>query len=113
MGSTDEVAHLRLRYKKPGTNDSLLIETPIAASRLQSSPSEALRLAAAVSGFADILRGGTNTDGWGWDGVLAAVRASGDPRAAPARGDFLELVELARGIIEPTATDNGLGSTSP
>jgi len=113
MGSTDEVAHLRLRYKKPGTNDSLLIETPIAASRLQSSPSEALRLAAAVSGFADILRGGTNTDGWGWDGVLAAVRASGDPRAAPERGEFLELVELARGIIEPTATDNGLGSTSP
>src|SRR3546814_2838921 len=33
---TDEVAHLRLRYKRPGEDDSRLITTPIARSSLRS-----------------------------------------------------------------------------
>src|SRR5690606_37888615 len=34
---TDEVAHLRLRYKRPGEDDSRLITTPIAASSLRAA----------------------------------------------------------------------------
>lgn len=108
----DEVAHLRLRYKQPGSDRSQLIETPIRASQLQARPSDPLHFAAAVSGFADALRGGTRTDGWGWDGVLSAARDSNHDAQPALRGEFIELVELARDIIESSAADSSLGSTS-
>src|SRR3546814_4073851 len=46
---TDEVAHLRLRYKRPGEDDSRLITTPIARSSLRTAPSDTLRFAATVA----------------------------------------------------------------
>ena len=60
-GGTDELAFLRLRYKAPlapseGTDDSVLIERPIAPDAADLPPREA-RFAAAVAAFADHLRG--------------------------------------------------------
>src|SRR3546814_18601987 len=49
---TDEVAHLRLRYKRPGEDDSRLITTPIARSSLRTAPSHTLRFAATVAAYA-------------------------------------------------------------
>ncbi|KAB8192518.1 DUF3520 domain-containing protein [Lysobacter maris] len=96
-----ELAHLRLRYKRPGEDDSRLIETPIRASQLQAKASPSLRFAASVAGFADLLRGGSRFDGWGWDQVLATARgARGDDRSGQ-RGGFVQLVEAARPMIEP------------
>ena len=97
-GSTEEVAHLRLRYKQPGSDASQLIETPIRRSQLRARPSDSLRFAAAVAGFADALRGGTRTDGWDWDGILASARAAGG-QVDPRRAEFVELVEQARALI--------------
>src|SRR5690606_123949 len=55
---TGEIAHLRLRYKRPGEDKSQLITTPIAASSLHGTPSDTLRFAATVAAYADALRGG-------------------------------------------------------
>ncbi|WP_245156363.1 vWA domain-containing protein [Agrilutibacter solisilvae] len=55
-----EVAHLRLRYKRPGEGSSRLIETPVLRSQLTATPGPSLRFASAVAAFADALRGGTN-----------------------------------------------------
>lgn len=110
-GDTREVAHLRLRYKAPGSDRSRLLETPILAAQLRAQPSDSLRFAAAVAGFADALRGGTRTDDWGWDGLLDAARGANPGDAL--RGEFIELVELARGLVEPGVASAGAGASPP
>ncbi len=93
-----ELAHLRLRYKLPGQERSRLIETPVLGSSLQRAPSESLRFATAVAGYADLLRGGSNVGGWRWDDVAATARgALGEDRWG-LRREFLGLVESARGV---------------
>src|SRR5690606_1637297 len=94
---TDEVAHLRLRYKRPGKDGSRLIETPIAAASLRKAPSDTLRFAATVAAYADALRGGARIGDWGWQEIRASARASagGDP----LRAEFVGLVELAEAAV--------------
>nr|WP_052101056.1 VWA domain-containing protein [Lysobacter arseniciresistens] len=104
---THEVAHVRLRYKQPGATDSRLLETPVLRSQLREAPSDGLRFAAAVAGFADLLRGGSRTDGWGWDGVLASARDARGGAAPGLRAEFVELVELARPLVEVAAPASG------
>ena len=99
-----ELAHLRLRYKLPGQAQSRLIETTVLRSSLQATPGESLRFAAAVAPNADLLRGGTNVEGWDWDDVAASARgALGEDRWG-LRREFVGLVESARRI---TASDGG------
>ena len=57
----------------PARTRSRLIETPILASQLVRTPSESLRFASAVAGFADALRGGSRMDGWSWDAMIASA----------------------------------------
>ena len=95
-----EIAHLRLRYKQPGSDQSRLIETPIRRTSLRPTASDSLMFTAAVAGFADTLRGGTHIDGWGWDGILAAARSSGRDRSDSRNAGFIDLVEQARLLVE-------------
>lgn len=100
-----ELAHLRLRYKLPGQERSRLIETPVLRSALRREPSESLRFATAVAGYADLLRNGGNSGDWGWNEVAATARgALGEDRWG-LRREFVGLVESAR----QTTT----GSTAP
>lgn len=99
-GKAGELAHLRLRYKHPGDDRSRLIETPILSSQLRTQPDDSMRLAAAVAGFADALRGGARTDGWGWQAIADSVRANrGDDRGGE-RAELLGLIEIARRLVE-------------
>ena len=100
--SAGEVAHLRLRYKLPGSTSSRLIETPIAASALRSAPGESLRFAAAVAAYADALRGGTRMDGWSWDDIAAAVGAARGRDPWGERAELLRLVHAARAAVGDT-----------
>lgn len=96
---TDEVAHVRLRYKLPGQDSSRLIETPIARTSLTTQPSDAFRFASAVAAYADLLRGGRRIDGWDWRDVARAARQarSRDPHGLKA--EFVDLVEQARRLV--------------
>ena len=100
-----ELAHLRLRYKLPGQERSRLIETPVLRSSLQPEPGASLRFAAAVAAYADLLRGGTNVEGWDWDDVAASARATLGEDRWGLRRELVELVESARKVTsaEPTA----------
>jgi Ca-activated chloride channel family protein len=100
---TGELAHLRLRYKLPGNDKSRLIEDPILASSLTSRPGESFRFASAVAAYADLLRGGTQFDGWNWNDIAKAARgAEGDDRYG-LRREFAELVNQGQRIV---ANDN-------
>ena len=92
----DELAHLRLRYKLPGQAHSRLVETPVLRSSLRAQAGQSLRWAAAVAGYADLLRGGSNVEGWDWDQVAATARGAVGEDRWGLRQEFLGLVESAR-----------------
>jgi Ca-activated chloride channel family protein len=91
-----ELAHLRLRYKLPGQDSSKLIQTPVLTSQLARNPSEAMRFASAVAGFADTLRGGNRMDGWSLDGIIGTATAAKGTDRNGERAELLSLMQLAR-----------------
>jgi Ca-activated chloride channel homolog len=95
-----ELAHLRLRYKRPGEDASRLIETPIVESHgsRHREASASLRFAATVAAYADALRGGKNIEGWTWEDIARSARETigGDPWKQ--RAEFIGLVDDARRI---------------
>ena len=96
-------AWLRLRYKRPGESSSQLLEAPVRTQDLLATPSPALRWAAAVAAYADLLRGGKHVGRFGWAQVraLAAGARGDDPQGM--REQFLELVDRARALTTPSA----------
>lgn len=94
----DELAHLRIRYKLPGQDNSNLIESPIRLREINDSQqpsSEDFRFAAAVAAFGQKLRGGEYLGDWCWNDIreLASRSRGADPFGY--RGEFLQLVSLA------------------
>ncbi|MFC5569477.1 von Willebrand factor type A domain-containing protein [Lysobacter yangpyeongensis] len=98
---TKELAHLSLRYKRPGEGTSRLIETPILRSQLVSTPDESLRFAAAVAAFADALRGGKQIGQWNWNDIAAAAKHSVGEDRWGQRREFVGLIEQARALTSP------------
>ncbi|HLM53278.1 MAG TPA: VWA domain-containing protein, partial [Pseudoxanthomonas sp.] len=87
-----EPAHLKLRYKRPGSDTSTLLQTPIPASSFTGTPGEAFRFATAVAAYADLLRGGTHVDGWQWQDVARTAEAARGEDRFGLRREFVELV---------------------
>ena len=98
---SDELAWLRLRYKRPedGINAaSRLIERPVRAAEIEpmERASQPFRLAAAVAAFGQLLRGGSYTGGFHYTDVEHLAReARGDDRHGYA-DEFLQLVGMAQ-----------------
>lgn len=100
-GKNDELAHLRLRYKQPGEDQSRLIERPIRKLQMLASAeqaSESFRFAAAVAAFGQKLRGGRYTGDYSYDDLLQLARAARGEDDQGWRGEFLQLVKLAAGL---------------
>ena len=109
-GKAGELAHLRLRYKRPGEDDSRLIERPIQTRDLRLAPSDTLRFVASVAAYADALRGGKNIDGWDWQDIARAARAGTGEGRDPwkLRAEFVELVDAARRMTAGDAPQVGV-----
>ncbi|MND37279.1 von Willebrand factor [compost metagenome] len=102
-GKAGELAWLRVRYKAPGSEQSRLLEHPIAAGQVPSlqDASEDLRFAASVAAFAQQLKGGQYTGDFGLaDSARLARSARGEDRFG-LRGEFVQLVELAQSLQTP------------
>jgi Ca-activated chloride channel homolog len=95
-----EIGHLRIRYKQPGGTQSRLVEAPIATPHASSGAkmSERLQFAAAVAGFGQLLRGGRYTQGFHYNDVLRLARAAKGVDANGYRGEFVQLVNVARNL---------------
>jgi len=100
-GDIRELAHLRLRYKRPGEDTSRLIEAPILRSQLVATPDESLRFASAVAAFADALRGGKQIGQWSWNDIAAAAKRSVGADPWGQRKEFVGLVAQARKLTSP------------
>jgi Ca-activated chloride channel family protein len=96
-----ELAFLRLRYKAPDGDTSQLIERPILRKEIKSSlagTSTDYRFAAAVAGFGQLLRGGRYTEGYSYADVAELARAARGSDDHGWRGEFVQLVDLARSL---------------
>ncbi len=91
-----ELAHLRLRYKRPGEDTSRLIERPVLKNELRTTASPTLRFAATVAAYADGLRGGKHLEQWTWEDIARSARQSTGRDPWRQRAEFLELVDSAR-----------------
>lgn len=107
--SGTELAFLRLRYKLPGQSQSRLIERPLTA-QVASEPSERLRYAAAVSAFADALRGGKYLEGFDYPQIAALANSARGDDADGYRAGFVQLVKLAQGLATPRKATSTLPS---
>ncbi len=97
--TSGELAHLRLRYKRPGESDSRLIETPVLRSAIRTQPSETMRFAATVAAWADALRGGKHLDAWNWQSILDSANATQGSDRWKLRAEFAELVDSSRVLV--------------
>ncbi len=94
----DEIAWLRLRYKRPGADESQLIEQPVMAdmaTAFEQAPNEA-RFAAAVAAFGQILRQSPHIGDVDMEAVLEMAQSARGDDPFGYRAEFLQLVRLAK-----------------
>ena len=98
-GRSNEIGFVKIRYKLPKSDTSRLITTPIdrrmEARSFEAAPRDA-RFAAAVAGFAELLRGGKHTGSLSYDDVLRIANASRGPDEFGYRSEFVGLVRAAK-----------------
>lgn len=97
-GTGQELAFLKLRYKLPGNDRSVLMERPVTRRDVQPEAGENLRFAAAIAAYADLLRGGRNMNGYGWDQVESLARGARGNDPWGYRSEFLQLLSQARSL---------------
>ncbi len=97
-GTGQELAFLKLRYKLPGNDRSVLMERPVTRRDVRLEASENLRFAAAVAAYADLLRGGRNMNGFGWKELEALAAGARGNDAWGYRSEFLQLLVQARSL---------------
>ena len=99
-----ELAFLRIRYKLPGEDSSLLIERPITNADAVSSIARApdyTRWATAVAAYGQLLRGDPYLDqGYDWDDVISLAQGA---RGRDEFGWRAEFVQLARAAATAAA----------
>ena len=97
----DEIAFLRLRYKKPGADESALIERPVterdAVPALDNAP-ENVRFAVAVAGFGQRLRQDNAMTEGTWDDITRLAEGARGRDAHGWRAEFVQLVRLAQSL---------------
>jgi Ca-activated chloride channel family protein len=92
---SNELAHLRIRYKLPNESVSKLIQSPVMDSGINARGSESFNFAAAVAAFGQKLRGGTYLESFSYDDIENLARQSRGNDTHGYRSEFMQLVSLA------------------
>jgi len=95
---SDELAFVKLRYKRPGESTSQLIEQPVrtadALAQLDKAPAEQ-RFGIAVAAFAQRLRGESALDGFSYSEIAALANGARGKDPEGYRAEFARLVRMA------------------
>ncbi|MGE0180298.1 MAG: von Willebrand factor type A domain-containing protein [Sphingomonas sp.] len=96
-GEVGQMAHLRLRYKLPGEDQSRLIERALPSGLIASArpPQGDTAFAAAVAAYGQLLRGDTNMGRFGFADVRS-LALRGGVGGDFWRREFIDLTELAQ-----------------
>lgn len=97
-GKGDEYAFLKMRYKRPDENTSILMTRPITKADEKSFESlpDDLRFANAVAGFAQLLKGSKFVGNLSYDQVIEIANAARGQDEFGYRTEFVNLVRLAK-----------------
>lgn len=98
--ASNELAHVRLRFKVPDGAQSKLLEYPIRKSSAKSLAESSVdfRFAASVAAFGQLLRGGKYSNEFGYRDVATLARQSVGPDRDGYRREFLALVDTAAAL---------------
>lgn len=99
--NSDELAFLKIRYKKPDEDKSALISLPITDANGVASIDKApidVRFSTAVAAFGQKLRGDPALADFSYDAVTALAESARGSDAFGYRAEFLRLVRLASGL---------------
>jgi Domain of unknown function (DUF3520). len=97
--ASDELAHLKLRYKLPDEDTSQLITRPVVQGdvRAVDEVSDDIRFAGAVAGFAQLLRNPQYLDPtFGYDAVIDLANSAKGADDFGQRAEFVQLVRQAK-----------------
>jgi len=98
-GNSSEYGFVKIRYKRPSSDRSQLISTPIdraaEVASFAQAPEDA-RFAAGVASFAELLRGGRYAGEMTYDDVLRIVAGARGEDAFGYRSEFVQLVRAAK-----------------
>lgn len=98
---SNEMATLKVRYKQPDSQTSQLIVKTLNTNDAQESikhSSSNFKLSAAIAGFGQILRGGKLTNNFSYGDVQTLVKQTIHQDNYGYRGEFLQLVSLAKSL---------------
>ncbi|MEL7256716.1 MAG: VWA domain-containing protein [Pseudomonadota bacterium] len=90
-----ELGFLKLRYKRPGEDQSELIEQPIVPGGQASAE---MQFAAAIAGFGQLLRGEDYLGDWGYDDAIALANEARGADAFGYRAEAVQLMRLAQSL---------------
>lgn len=93
-----ELANLRLRYKKPGSDTSQLLEYPIRKDSVADRVSNDFRFAASVAAFGQLLRGGKYMGEFSYGDVAKLANGALGADRDGYRKEFVSLVALAKSL---------------
>ncbi|HKS54915.1 MAG TPA: VWA domain-containing protein [Steroidobacteraceae bacterium] len=95
--ASDELANVKLRYKKPQSDRSELLEYPIGKGSVATLErlSPDFRFAASVAAFGQLLRGGKYVGNYGYGDVERLARGALGEDSEGYRREFVSLVKLA------------------
>ena len=105
---SDELAFLRLRYKAP-EESSELIEIAINKKQIINKlddTSNNYQFSAAVAGFAQLLRGGTNLSTMELDNIILLAKKGKGEDTHGYRAEFINMVKLAQALSPQLVANN-------
>ncbi len=99
---SNEIAFLKIRYKNPDQANSQLLQWPILKEQIStlSQVSDEFKFAASVAAFGQTLRNDTYLKSFNYDDILSLARNSKGSDQFGYRGEFLQLVSLAKGLSQ-------------
>lgn len=98
---SSELAFLKIRYKKPNADKSILITQPIIAPKTVNAfdkASENQRFASAVAGFGQLLRQSPHMGHLSYQQVLQIAQQAKTKDNTGVKGEFIQLVKNAQAL---------------
>jgi len=99
--ATDELAFVKIRYKKPNADNSQLITMPVKANEAKASVDDAsadVRFSVAVAAFGQKLKGEDPVSAYSWDEILKLATSSRGLDPFGYRAEFLKMVALSKSL---------------
>jgi len=103
---SNELAHLRIRYKLPNESISKLVESPVMDSGINARGSDSFNFAASVAAFGQKLRGGQYLENYSYNDIATLARQSRGQDTHGYKSEFMQLVNLAESLDNAQVNTN-------